>query len=282
MEEEKKQPKKATTKKTETKKSTVAKTTTSKKENSSKTENKKTTTTTTKKAPAKKKTTTVASKKTPAKTTTKKNTETKKEVAATTKKETKPKETKKEKVVEEVEEIKIQEEVSPKKKAQNKEKELEKIAEEIQKVKKLPEDKTKSLNKAIFRNMLVAMAVLVYGIFLILGFARIEYATYILDLRVFSIMLILIIIAIYEKAYKKDSGEIAIYGIELLPLAIGTLILPSIFEDQYARFVPLIASVTYVYAIYYIIKSIVQYAKRKSKFLKENQDIKDIVSAEEK
>ena len=50
-----------------------------------------------------------------------------------------------------------------------------------------------------------------------------------LDLKVFSVVTILITVFIFEIAYKKDSGRIAIYGIESIFISLATLFLAYLF-----------------------------------------------------
>ena len=49
---------------------------------------------------------------------------------------------------------------------------------------------------------------------------NIESSIFIVDLKVFAVSLLAVAIGIFEFAYKKDSGKAAIYGIEILFLAI--------------------------------------------------------------
>lgn len=238
----------------------------------------------TKKTTPKKKTTT---KKTTA--TKKTNTTSKKE---TTKKETMPKVTKRnnkksETITKNEEEPKVEKnneiksnkgkELIAKKEITLDEEKLEKIKKEINKQTKMPKEQKKKINKKIFQNIAIAIGIIIYFIFINLGFHNIEENTYLTDLNVFSAVTIGITIILFEKAYKKDSGEVAIYGIEMLLLSVSTLLTNYIYKIYNSKFVYIIASIAMLFAIYYVGKSIVIYVKMKNKALKKASDIHKIV-----
>lgn len=154
---------------------------------------------------------------------------------------------------------------------------LEKIQKEINKQTKLSKDEKRKINKEIFQNIIMAIVVIVYFMFINLGFYNIEESTYLTDLKVFSLITIGITIILLEKAYKKDSGELTIYGIEMLMIAICTLLTNYIYKFHYSKYIYIIASIAMLFAVYYVGKSIVIYVKMKNKALKKASDIHKIV-----
>ena len=50
---------------------------------------------------------------------------------------------------------------------------------------------------------------------MILGFINIKEEVYNVDLKVFSFITLIIAILLFERAYKKDSGKLCAFGIEL-------------------------------------------------------------------
>lgn len=154
---------------------------------------------------------------------------------------------------------------------------LEKIQKEINKQTKLSKDEKKKINKKIFQNIVMAIGIVVYFIFINLGFNNIEESTYLTDLKVFGAVAIGITIILFEKAYKKDSGELTIYGIEMLIIAICTLLTNYIYKFHYSKYIYIITSIAMLFAIYYVGKSIVIYVKMKNKALKKASDIHKIV-----
>ena len=154
---------------------------------------------------------------------------------------------------------------------------LEKIQKEINKQTKLSKDEKKKINKKIFQNIVMAIGIVVYFIFINLGFNNIEESTYLTDLKVFGAVTIGITIILFEKAYKKDSGELTIYGIEMLIIAICTLLTNYIYKFYYSKYIYIITSIAMLFAVYYVGKSIVIYVKMKNKALKKASDIHKIV-----
>jgi len=156
------------------------------------------------------------------------------------------------------------------------EEKLQRIGEEIKKQTTIPEEKKKKINKKIFTNIFIAIIVVLYFIFLNLGFHNLKPEVCLKDLQVFSMLTIGITIIIFEKAYKKDSGELTIYGIETLMLAICTLMTIYIGGNYKEKFTYIINSISMLFASYYVGKSIIIYRKMTKKALKRASDIDKI------
>lgn len=155
--------------------------------------------------------------------------------------------------------------------------EIEKIKETIKK--EIPEEEVKKINKSIFQNILIALLIIVYFIFLNLGFKNIKTDVYVTDLKVFSMCILLTAIALIENAYKKERGDLAIYGIEMIVLAITTVALIYVNLMLSTRYMYIVNAISYIFAIYYLIKSIVIYFKRKKQYFV--RDMKEIMKKEE-
>ena len=89
---------------------------------------------------------------------------------------------------------------------------------------------------------------------------------FIVDLKVFAVSLLAVAIGTFEYAYKKDSGKIAIYGIEMLVLALCMLAAIYIDIMLNSKFVIIAILTTYAIAIYYTVKSIIVYTKMKRQY----------------
>ena len=288
LEEKKDTKKKVTTKKstttirkktegTSTKtKGTTRKTTVKKKEVDDKEKVKKTTS---KRATTKKK------EETEDKTTAKKTTTKKTGTTSTTKKETRVTGKRKkivepEEVIEELEEDEIEEALIVKKNPTDvviDNKTMETIEKEIEKQKTIPEKEQNKMNKKIFKNIIMGSMIVLYFIFINLGFYNLAESTYLVDLQVFSAITIGITIVIFERAYRKDSGEITIHGIEMLFLSILTLLTLFIHSSFYERYTYIINSMATLFATYYAIKSTVIFVKMKKVIMKENSDVRKII-----
>lgn len=154
---------------------------------------------------------------------------------------------------------------------------LEKIENEIKKQKTISDKKMNDINKIVFHNVSIANIVMLYFIFLILAVKFILPETFIIYLQVFSVIMIGITIIVFEKAYKKDSAEYTIHGIEALTLSITTLLSIYIFARYERKFIYIMLTICYLFAIYYVAKSIIIYVRMKKRALKRTKDIHKIV-----
>lgn len=153
---------------------------------------------------------------------------------------------------------------------------LEEIEEEIKKQTTISDDKKKKIYKRIFKNIIAAIIVIIYFIFINLGYSKLNPEIYLIDQQVFSLINLGITIIIFEKAYKKDDGEIAVFGIEALALSICTLMTTLIVTKYNEKYTYAITTISMIFAIYYVAKSIVLYCKMKNKALKRTSDIHKI------
>ena len=158
--------------------------------------------------------------------------------------------------------------------------EVENIQKEISTKIKLPKEEKQKIYKKIFVNLLIALSVLIYFIFLNLGYMRLEKDVFENDLKVFAVILICSTIYFIEKAYKTDRGTYLSYAIELFVLSIITLYMPYVYYYQ-NTLAQLIFTTSAVYIfIYYAIKSIVIYVINKNRYIKGESDVKDIIKDE--
>ena len=161
------------------------------------------------------------------------------------------------------------------------EKQLEAIEKERAKQKNISKVRKEKMDKNVLENLWFGIAFLFYFIFLNLGAMHIRTEVYVIDLKVFSLVAIAITIATYERAYQKDSGRIAIHGIELMLLAIITLV-TLYMEQTYPTIVTnVLNAVAVLYAVYFVMKSIIIHLEMKKIALKKASDIRKITHIEE-
>ena len=141
------------------------------------------------------------------------------------------------------------------------------LKQEIQSKKTVTEEQQKKMNGEVFKNIIIAIAIVLFLNCIILGFMNIESSIFIVDLKVFAVSLLAVAIGIFEFAYKKDSGKAAIYGIEILFLALCMLAFIYIDIMLNSKFVIIAVLLTYAIAIYYTAKSIIVYKKMKKQYL---------------
>lgn len=157
---------------------------------------------------------------------------------------------------------------------------IEKIEKEIDEKTKLPNEVKDKIKREVFTNIVVAVVIVTYFIFIVLGSIGSIKNVRTIDLNIFSMIFLGIAIVLFEVAYRKDEGNIAIYGIESLAVAIFTLFLPYIiFElDEAHKKYYLLASI-YI-AAYYILKSIYIVNRTRAKHMNSISDVKEIVKKE--
>ena len=83
-----------------------------------------------------------------------------------------------------------------------------------------------------------------------------------------------------EISYKKEKDNILLYGIEFLILAIFTLLIKHIPKLVQCNTQTYILIGSYLFAIYYMLKSTILYTIEKQNELKQYSDIKEIVKDE--
>lgn len=161
-----------------------------------------------------------------------------------------------------------------------KEEVVEKIEKEIREKIKLPVNIRNDLRKEAFKNIMIAIIVVAFFTFLILGSIGTIKNVRTVDFNIFSLLILFLAIYLFEVSYRKENGKFAIFGIEALVTAVFTLFLPYIiFElnQEYRKYYLMISA--YV-AIYYIIKCIVIYLRGKKAYMRQASDIKEIVKKE--
>lgn len=154
----------------------------------------------------------------------------------------------------------------------------EEISEKIEQAQKMSKETKAYIYKTIFINILVAIAITLYFIFLTLGNKNISTNTYITDLRVFGIGILAITIFLFEYAYNKDSGKLALFGVETLVVAILTLIAMYVYILYKDKILIVTGMCTIIAILYYTIKSILIYVIERKNWKQGISDVKEIVS----
>lgn len=132
----------------------------------------------------------------------------------------------------------------------------------------------------IFKNLLKAIGVMCYFIILNFAYIRMQTDRLIGDIEVFSGMFLVLGILMLERAYKKDSGEMALSGIELIAISMHSLSIMHVINFFKYDFTHYLIISSFVFSVYYVLKAIILYTKDKRKYLKDLGDIKEIVKEE--
>lgn len=135
--------------------------------------------------------------------------------------------------------------------------------------------------KKIEKNLSRALCIIIYFIILFFAYTRMNLDRLAQDIQVFSGAFLLLGILALEKAYKKDSGEVAITGIELLALSIHSLSIMHMITLLKYDFKSYMLISSGIVVIYYVLKVIIIYTKDKKEYLKGLSDISKIVKEDE-
>ena len=144
----------------------------------------------------------------------------------------------------------------------------------------MDEESKKNIRKKVFENIIIAVAIMLYFILINFSYFRIKEEMLLNGLKIVSLIVLFLSIFLFEVAYHKDSGKLAINGIEVLFLAFYTLTIDHIVNRMNISIDVYIVYSTYVFAIYYVLKSIIIYTNEKRKYVKSLSDIHEIVSKE--
>lgn len=135
----------------------------------------------------------------------------------------------------------------------------------------------KKIAKKIWINIIMAVVLMLYFMGINVLYNNINHSEIVMVLKTMSIVIMSISIIIFEVAYKKDNGVVAITGIEVLIIAMHTLSIMHVVEVSAFDFNVYIVTSSYLFSIYFVLKSMVIYTMEKRKYLKSLSDIKEIV-----
>lgn len=158
-----------------------------------------------------------------------------------------------------------------------KEKEIIEMGEKIKEFNKITGEDRQRRNRKLFLTLFTGALVIFVFIFILMGYENISELNYIVDLKVFSIIAIAVTICIFEYAYKKGSGGLAITGIEVLLVSFSILSLYYVLQYKYFNYQYYLLFFTSLFLVYYLLKTFIIYIRENYKYRKTAQDIKKIV-----
>lgn len=159
---------------------------------------------------------------------------------------------------------------------------IKKIDNEFDSKKKFPYEEELKINSKVMKNILIAITILTYFLLINLASINIQESNFLVILKIASMLMLFVAIGLFEISYKKDNGQLCIYGIETLIVSIISLLSIYIFTIFPNYFQFLMAYISLLIAIYYIAKSIITYQKMKNAYYKSLNDIKQIVKKDRK
>ena len=135
--------------------------------------------------------------------------------------------------------------------------------------------------KDVYANIVKAILVIFYFLIVNLAYENVNIETLNRGIQLFTMIFLFITIFIFEISYKKDDTKLAIEGIELLVLSFITLTIDHVITKYHFELKPYALVISYVYAIYFILKGIVIYTKGRKQYADSLSDIREIVKKEE-
>ena len=131
--------------------------------------------------------------------------------------------------------------------------------------------------KQILKTSIVAAIIFIFFLGIYMAFSILQDGMFSRIWQVVTMALLVVAIIVFEVAYKKDSGIIAISGIELFVLSCYTLTLEYIktrFGLDVKIYNTLFCS---IYVVYYVLKDFIMYTSGRKQVLNSLSDIADIV-----
>ena len=131
--------------------------------------------------------------------------------------------------------------------------------------------------KNIFYNILFAIFVIVYFFIINFAYTKMPIDRLEKDIQVFAGIFMLLAIFILERAYKKDNTSKILTVIEFLVLSAHSLSIMYIVKKYDFDFQIYLSASSYIFAIYFTLKSIIIYVRDQKKLWDGLSDIKEIV-----
>ena len=139
----------------------------------------------------------------------------------------------------------------------------------------------KKSSTKIFINLIIAVVIMGYFCLMSVVYKNFLQSGIVNVVKVATLVFLGITLVLIEIAYKKESTRFFIHALEALALAIHSLTTMHIIKIYNFDFQTYILASSYIFSIYYVLKTIVINTKERSKFLKELSDIPEIVKKEE-
>lgn len=150
-----------------------------------------------------------------------------------------------------------------------------------EKVKKLPKEISQEILKKVFRNLLVAISIMLYFTILNVAFKTIKHERLIEDIKIFAGVFLIAGLIMFEKSYKEDKGKYFYTGIELLVISLHTLSIMHVINMFEYDFQLYLLTSSYVFSIYFVVKATIIYTKGRKEYLDSLSDITEIVKKDE-
>ena len=153
---------------------------------------------------------------------------------------------------------------------------------EIEERRKLPKNVKDSISKTIFQDLFVAVIIMAYFCLINVTYYKLESYKFEEYMKYFALGIILVTVIFFEFAYRKNSLNLGIIGIELLLCGVISLYIPYIFLHTTSALRVSIMILPATLVGYYAIKSIIIFKQNQFQYRSNLSDVKEIVKETEK
>ena len=154
---------------------------------------------------------------------------------------------------------------------------IKKFDEQYKQSRIIPKDYKKKIVNRILKNTIIAIIAIAYLILLNVVSLHIETTSYIISIKVLSVVFAVISVIYLELCYKKDNGFLFMHGVEFLVLATITLFSAYAYYIFFVEYNSILLYILIAVIVYYIIKTICTLRFMKKEYYKSQNDIKEIV-----
>ena len=161
----------------------------------------------------------------------------------------------------------------------NIEENITEIGKKIKEKRKVPKKDVAEMRRKYVPNLIMAVAVIVFFGLITLGFYKIQPHTFIIDLKAFGMLILLLSIILLENAYSKKDKIILAYGIECIIIATITISLIYIYLKISDKFAIITLSIVAIFTVYYFIKYLIIRRISKNNYFKDK--MKEIIEKDE-
>ena len=156
-----------------------------------------------------------------------------------------------------------------------------KMVEEITQKRKMTQAVKDELDKKILWNMWLAIMIMLYFCIADGVYIGAPEAISRMVLKAFAVAFILVTVLVFEIAYRRENSALGIVGIELLVFSVIMLYMPQILKNLNQGMAQIFALTPFFCAVYYLVKSMIDYVKTEENYQNNLSDVKEIVREEE-
>ena len=153
---------------------------------------------------------------------------------------------------------------------------------EIEEKRKLPQDVKENIKTNIFHNLIAAVIILAYLAAINVIYYNFKQNDFEYYMKYFALGIIVVTVIDLELAYKKDSKNLWLIGVELLACGILSLYIPYIYLHTTTYLRNCVMILPAVLLIYYAFKSMIIFKQNQFKHRNNLSDVKELLNDDER